>query len=223
MEPKKSDNANIEKQRGLFFQIGLAAALGITLLAFEWRSYDKSVHDLGQLNIDDVPEEMIPITKQEEKLPPPPPPVVEVLNIVEDDKEIENEAIIEDTEADENTAVVVEVKNTVEEIEEPEIFLVVEEPPSFPGGEAALVKFLQTNIKYPAIARENNITGRVYLTFVIDPSGSIKDLKILRGVHPAIDEEAVRVVKAMPKWKAGKQRGKAVSVQFNLPVNFSLK
>ncbi|HNQ12811.1 MAG TPA: energy transducer TonB [Bacteroidia bacterium] len=222
MEAKKSDSANLEKQRKLFFQIGLAAALGVTLLAFEWKSYDGSAHSLGQLNIDDVPEEMIPITKQEEKLPPPPPPVVEVLNIVEDDKVIENEAVIEDTEADQNT-VVVEVKNTVEEVDEPEIFLVVENPPSFPGGEAALVKFLQNNIKYPAIARENNITGRVYLTFVVDPTGSIKDLKILRGVHPAIDEEAVRVVKSMPKWSPGKQRGKAVSVQFNLPVNFSLK
>ena len=107
----------------------------------------------------------------------------------------------------------------------PAIFTIVEQMPSFPGGEAELVKYLQKNINYPAMERENNIVGTVFLTFVVDPEGKISDIKVLRGVSggPNLEREAIRVIKSMPTWKAGKQNGKAVSVQFNLPVRFSLK
>lgn len=202
-------------------QIGLVFALAVVLLAFEWRTYEKKDFSLGQLKVEDVPEEIIPITKQEEKPPPPPPPPVQQLVVVEDDKVIENEAQVQETEVTQET--VVEVKAVEEEVDEPEIFLIVEEMPSFPGGEAQLVRYLGDNIKYPAIARENGITGTVFVTFVIGPDGQVKDIKILRGIGGGCDEEAVRVVKAMPKWKAGKQRGKPVSVQYNLPIRFTLK
>lgn len=222
MEPKKSPEADLEKKKGLFLQIGLVVSLAVTLVAFEWKSYDKVEYDLGQLKVEDVPEEIIPITKQEEKPPPPPPPPAQVINVVKDDVKIENEAEIQETEVTQET--VVEVQPVKEEvIDEPEIFLIVEEMPSFPGGEGQLVKYLSDNIKYPAIARENNITGTVFVTFVVGPDGSVKDVKVLRGIGGGCDEEAKRVVMAMPKWKAGKQRGKSVSVQYNLPIRFTLK
>jgi protein TonB len=222
MEPKKSPEADLEKKKGLFLQIGLVVSLAVTLVAFEWKSYDKVEYDLGQLKVEDVPEEIIPITKQEEKPPPPPPPPAQVINVVKDDVKIENEAEIQETEVTQET--VVEVQPIKEEvIDEPEIFLIVEEMPSFPGGEGQLVKYLSDNIKYPAIARENNITGTVFVTFVVGPDGSVKDVKVLRGIGGGCDEEAKRVVMAMPKWKAGKQRGKSVSVQYNLPIRFTLK
>ncbi|MDQ3049640.1 MAG: TonB family protein [Bacteroidota bacterium] len=222
MEPKKSPQADLEKKKGLYLQIGLVVALAITLVAFEWKSYDKTDYTLGQLQVDDIPEEIIPITKQEEKPPPPPPPPVQEIVVVKDDIKIENEAVIEETEITQET--VVEVQPVQEEvINEPEIFLIVEDMPSFPGGEAQLVKYLSENIKYPAIARENGITGTVFVTFVVGPEGIVKDVKVLRGIGGGCDEEAKRVVMAMPKWKAGKQRGKPVPVQYNLPIRFTLK
>ncbi len=222
MEPKKSEKADLEKKKGLFLQIGLVVALAVTFVAFEWKSYDKTDFSLGQLQVDDIPEEIIPITKQEEKPPPPPPPPVQEIVVVKDDVKIENEAQIQETEVTQET--VVEVQPVKEEVfDEPEIFLIVEEMPGFPGGEGQLVKFLSENIKYPAIARENGITGTVFVTFVIGPDGGVKDVKVLRGIGGGCDEEAKRVVMAMPKWKAGKQRGKPVSVQYNLPIRFTLK
>ena len=222
MELKKSPEADLEKRRGLFLQIGLVVSLAVVFVAFEWKTYDQQDFSLGQLKVEDIPEEIIPITKQEEKPPPPPPPPTQEIVIVEDDKVIENEAEIQDTEVTQET--VVEVQPVKEEvIDEPEIFLIVEEMPGFPGGEAQLVKFLSENIKYPAIARENGITGTVFVTFVVGPDGTVKDVKVLRGIGGGCDEEAKRVVMAMPKWKAGKQRGKPVSVQYNLPIRFTLK
>lgn len=223
MELKKNPKADLEKQRGFYFQIGIAVALLITLAAFEWKSYDKSAYSLGDLQLEDIPEEIIPITKQEEKPPPPPPPPAPVINIVEDDVILEDEPEIMETEVTEDTEIQMVEEKEEEAVEEPEIFLIVEKMPSFPGGEGALVKYLSNNIKYPPIARENGITGTVYLTFVVDPSGAVKDVKVLRGIGGGCDEEAMRVVKAMPKWSPGQQRGKNVSVQYNLPVKFTLK
>ncbi|NNF01364.1 MAG: energy transducer TonB [Bacteroidia bacterium] len=224
MDLKKNPEADLEKKKTLFKQIGLAVALGAVLLAFEWKSYDSSLMDLGELQVDDTPEEMIPITKPEEKPPPPPPPPAPVLNIVEDDVEIENEIEIEETEVDDDTEIeIIEVFEEEEAIEEPEIFMIVEQMPTFPGGEAALHGYLQKNIKYPPVARENGISGTVYVNFVVTETGSITDIKILRGIGGGCDEEAVRVIRSMPNWKPGKQRGKAVKVSFNCPINFKLR
>jgi len=223
MDLKKKPEVDLEKKRGFYFQIGVAGALLITLAAFEWKSYDNSNYSLGDLQMEDIPEEIIPITKQEEKPPPPPPPPAPVINIVEDDVILDEEPEIMETEMDEDTEIQEVEEKEEEAVDEPEIFLIVEKMPRFPGGESALVKYLSQNIKYPPIARENGITGTVYLTFVIDQTGSVKDVKILRGIGGGCDEEAKRVVNAMPRWTAGKQRGKNVSVQYNLPVKFTLK
>ena len=95
--------------------------------------------------------------------------------------------------------------------------------PSFPGGPAALMKFLSENIKYPVVAQENGVQGRVVVAFVVERDGSITDVHIARGVDPSLDKEAVRVVKSMPKWTPGKQNGSAVRVKFNVPVAFRLQ
>jgi len=216
MEPKKNPEVSLEKKKGLFFQIGLVAALIIVLVAFEWKSYEKVEYNLGQLNLDDMEEEIIPITQQEEKPPPPPPPPPEVIEIIEDDEEIENEAEVEETESDED------VEIEIEEEDDEEFFMVVENMPEFPGGDLGLMKYIQKNVKYPAIAKEYNITGKVYVSFIVDKSGSVTNVKIVRGVDKNLDAEAMRVVKSLPKYKPGKQRGKSVRVMFTIPINFTL-
>ncbi len=215
MEPKKNPEISLEKKKGLFFQIGLVVTLVIVLGAFEWKSYEKVDYNLGQLNLDDLEEEIIPITKQE-KNPPPPPPPSEVIVIVEDKVEIVDEAKIETTESDEKVAI------EIEEESDEEFFMVVENMPEFPGGDAGLMKYIQNNVKYPPIAKEYNITGKVYVSFIVDKSGSVTDVKIVRGVDKSLDAEAVRVVKSLPKYKPGKQRGNAVRVMFTIPINFTL-
>jgi protein TonB len=199
----------------MFFQIGLAITLVIVLIAFEWKSYDKSNYNLGDLNLDDMEEEIIPITRQEVKPPPPPPPPPEIIEIVEDEVEIENEVEIEETDTDEDEII------EIEEDDE-EFFMVVENMPEFPGGDLGLMKFIQKNVRYPAIAKEYNITGKVYVSFIVDKQGKVTNVKIVRGVDKNLDAEALRVVSLLPKYKPGKQRGKAVRVMFTIPINFTL-
>jgi periplasmic protein TonB len=215
MEPKKNKKVNLERKRGLFLQLGLVISLLIVLVAFEYKSYEKGTYNLGSLNLDDLEEEIIPITKQEVK-PPPPPPPPEVIEIVEDEIEIENEIEIEDTESDEEEAIEI-----IEEDDE-EVFMVVENMPEFPGGDKGFLKYIQNNVKYPPIAKEYNITGKVYVRFVVDQSGSVQNVEVVRGVDKHLDAEAVRVIKSLPRYKPGKQRGKAVRVMFTVPINFTL-
>jgi protein TonB len=227
MEPKKSAKADLESKKFIFTQIGLVITLSLILFAFEWKSYEKTVVDLGTRTVEDVPEEIIPITEQKIKPPPPPPPQQVVkINVVDDEVEVDDEISI-DAEANENTEVqeyVAPVKDVEEEsAEEVQIFMVVESMPEFPGGESALYKFLAENIKYPQMAKESGIQGRVFVTFVVEKNGSVTDVRVLRGIGGGCDEEAIRVVQNMPKWTPGKQRGKAVRVQYNLPVKFTLQ
>ena len=216
MEAKKNPEVNLERKRGLFLQIGLVVSLLLVLVAFEYKSYEKTDYSLGQLQMDDLEEEIIPITKQEVKPPPPPPPPPEVIEIVEDEVEIENEIEIEDTESDEDEEI------EIEEEDDEEFFMVVENMPEFPGGDLGLMKYIQKNVKYPPIAKEYNITGKVYVSFIVDRQGKVTNVKIVRGVDKNLDAEAVRVVKSLPKYKPGKQRGKAVRVMFTIPINFTL-
>ena len=216
MQPKKNPKISLESKKSLFFQIGLAVTLVLVLIAFEWKSYEKNNYNLGSLNLDDMEEEIIPITRQEVKPPPPPPPPPEVIEIVEDEVEIENEVEIEDTETDEDEII------EIEEEDDEEFFMVVENMPEFPGGDLGLMKFIQKNVKYPAIAKEYNITGKVYVSFIVDKGGSVTNVKIVRGVDKNLDAEALRVVSALPKYKPGKQRGKPVRVMFTIPINFTL-
>ena len=178
----------------------------------------------------DVPfeEEMVPITEQEEPKQAPPPPeapkVEEVLQIAENDADVEESTI----QSNEDKGEAVEIKYVPEvveeeEVEEQQIFQVVEEMPEFPGGMAECLKFLAKNIKYPTIAQENGVQGRVIVQFVVNQDGSIVDPVVVRSVDPYLDKEALRVIQMMPKWKPGKQRGKAVRVKYTVPVTFKLQ
>jgi len=220
MEPKKNPDADLEKKRGLFIQIGLVAALSIVWIALEWKNYETNAFDLGTLMMEDIEEEIIPITEREIKPPPPPPPVEELI-IVEDEEEIEEELEVEDMDVDEDTEI--EIEEEEEEIEEDVIFQVVEQMPQFGNGDADLLNYLAKNIKYPQMARESGISGIVYVKFVVDKKGKVGDVQVLRGIGGGCDKEAVRVVKSMPDWTPGKQRGKTVSVYYNLPVRFVLR
>ena len=222
MEPKKNPNVNLEKKRGLFIQIGLTVALLIVLGAFEYRSYERGASSLGDFNLEADWEEEIENTFREEKPPPPPPPPPDEIVIVEDEEEIENEIEIEDTESDED----LEIEEEEEVIDE--VFVIVEDMPRFQGcaddqcTQMEIMKYIAKNTKYPPIAKENNITGRVFVSFVVDKTGKVTQVKVLRGVDKYLDAEAVRVVQSMPKFKPGKQRGKTVSVQYSVPINFKL-
>jgi protein TonB len=141
---------------------------------------------------------------------------------VEDDKELDEELELESTDLDENTTIEF-VEFEEKEVAEPEIFTIVEEMPGFPGGEAKLFEYLGKETKFPPMARDAGIQGTVFVRFVVYEDGAIKDVTVVRSVHPALDEEAIRVIKAMPKWKPGKQRGKPVRVQYNLPIKFILR
>ncbi len=228
MEIKKNPKVSLENWRGTFMLGGLVAVLGLLLVAFNWNSTSGGVDDLGKVMDVDMEEEMIQTQREEKVEPPPPPPpkkkVIEELTVVDDDTDLDEELDI-DTEADEETMIDQTDINLMEEEEEeePEIFMVVEQMPEFPGGQRALFKYISENINYPPIAKENGIQGKVFIQFVVGKTGTITNVNVLRGVDPSLDKEAVRVVKSMPKWKPGKQRGKPVFVRYQVPINFKLQ
>ena len=226
MEEKKSPKANLENKKLMFMQIGLVISLLIAWLAFEHKSYDKREIDPSLLRQTEVlDEEMVEITKQEEQKPQPVemPKQTTQLEIVQDDVEVEDIEINAEVEQNEVIEEYVAPEVVEDEVVEQEIFKIVEEMPSFPGGEQKLMKYVSDNVKYPQIARETGIQGRVFVNFVVEPDGSVSNVSVLRGIGGGCDEEAMRVVKNMPKWKPGKQRGKAVRMQYMLPINFTLK
>lgn len=210
----------------MFMQIGMIISLLIAWLAFEHKSYDKREIDPSLLNREvTIEEEMVEITKQDEQKPQPVevPKQTTQLEIVQDDVEVEDIEINAEVEQNEVIEEYVAPEVVEEEVVEQEIFKIVEEMPAFPGGEAKLMEYVAKNVKYPQIARETGVQGRVYVNFVVEPDGSVSNVSVLRGIGGGCDEEAIRVVKSMPKWKPGKQRGKAVRVSYMLPVNFKLQ
>lgn len=225
MEEKKTPKANLESWKVMFFLIGLVISLIITWRVFEWKSYNKvEFADVGR-TVELVEEEMVEVTKQEQK-----PQPVEVpkqttqIQIVDDNVEVKEDLNVNaEMDQDEKVEEYVAPEIEEEDISEREVFTIVEEMPDFPGGMAKLGEYLAKNIKYPQMAREAGIQGKVFINFVVEKDGSIADVKVMRGIGGGCDEEAIRVVKSMPKWKPGKQRGKAVRVSYNLPVNFKLQ
>ena len=226
MEEKKSPKANLENKKLMFTQIGLIISLLIAWLAFEHKSYDKREIDPSLLRQTEVvEEEMVEITKQEEQKSQPVevPKQTTQLEIVQDDVETEDININAEVEQNEVIDEYVPVEVEEEEVVEQEIFQIVEEMPSYPGGDQKLMEYIAKNIKYPQIARESGIQGRVFVGFVVEPDGHVSNVKLLRGIGGGCDEEAMRVIKSMPKWKPGKQRGKAVRVSYQIPVMFKLQ
>lgn len=228
MDLKKSPKVMLEDKKVFFLLIGFVMVLSMVYIGLEWTKSEVTVYDIA--NNDFLVEDELDViqTNQDQTPPPPPPPapeVVEVLNVVDNSKETSTIEI--NTEDDKNKIVDViaapVAASVIAEEEEQVIFQVVETMPSFPGGDAELFKFLSSDVKYPVNAQENGIQGRVICQFVVNKDGSIVDVEVVRSVDASLDKEAIRVIKSMPKWSPGKQRGKSVRVKYTLPVNFKLQ
>lgn len=226
MEIKKSPKANLDDKRLTFTLIGLVVALFVVWRVFEYRSYDKQQYEAFTRTVEVMDEEM-EITKQEQPKPQvqAPKPQVTQIQVVEDDAEVEDIDINAEVDQDEVIEEYVYEAPEIEEEEivEEEVFLSVEENPEFPGGTAKLLEYVQKNLKYPMMARESDIQGKVFVGFVVEKDGSISNVRVLRGIGGGCDEEAVRVVQTLPKFKPGKQRGNPVRVQYTLPIVFKLQ
>lgn len=230
MEIKKSPQADLEQGKGLSLLLGLVVAISVMFVTLEWRSITGG--DTAAANYDDVQIEDIMIIEdmqqeeQPEEIQQPEQQIEAQLpdefKVVDDNKEVQK-LDFRVAEAGETPPPPAPVGPAVVEPEDTdEIFTIVEEPTEFPGGMPELMKWLSKNIRYPEIAQDNGIQGRVTVQFVVERDGSVSNVTVARGVDPALDKEAVRVVQTMPKWKPGKQRGKPVRQKFLLPVHFRL-
>ncbi|MCE1155275.1 MAG: energy transducer TonB [Bacteroidales bacterium] len=227
MDVKKSPKASLEDKKSIYLLMGFVAVLSLLYIGFEWTQHEVTIYESTTTEV--IEEEEIEIIQTAEVLPPPPPPdvpeVIEILNVVEDD--VETAEIEIDTEDEKDKVVVIQApvstSGTAVEEDTEVVFVVVESMPSFPGGDPALFKYLNDNIKYPVIAQESGIQGRVICQFVVNRDGSIVDIEVVRSVDKSLDAEAIRVIKNMPRWTPGKQRGKTVRVKYTLPVNFRLQ
>lgn len=213
----------------MFLEVGLVVSLAVILVAFEWTQGENKDDDTDVVQEIQFEDEMMQITRREEPKPEPKPEqpkVAEVLDIVDDDVEIDEDfdfdmEATDDTEYDFTSM----ISDDEEEIEEEEVFYIVEDMPTFNGGDPATEfrKYIAQNLRYPEIAAENGISGRVIVQFAVSRVGQVEDAVVVRSVDPALDKEAIRVVMSSPKWTPGKQRGKAVKVLFTFPINFVLQ
>ena len=229
MEIKKSEKANLENKKLLFVEIGLVVSLLITYLAFEWTSKETSTAVLEDTTEILVEEEIIS-TNIDTPPPPPAAPKIPVLSdqidIVDDEIELEDDMFMN---LEDDSSLGVEIMDYVEveeEVVEEEAipFQLIEDRPKFQGGDASnFSKWVNQRLVCPEIAKENGVQGRVMLQFTIEKDGSLTKVKVLRGVDPSLDKEAVRVVSTSPKWSPGKQRDRAVPVTYTFPVVFQLR
>lgn len=227
MKDKKSRKANLENKKGMFFLFGLVIALGSVLYAFEWKSQTESVIDLGFTSFD--PDEIIyipPVYKEKKEIPKP-KVEARLIELVENDAVIETELDVINSEAGIETMIdfdqFIYLSKKSKHDKEEDIVFIAEEMPEFPGGEKALLKYLVSHVRYPVVAQENGIQGKVYVSFVIDELGMIGNIEIIRGVDVSIDNEAIRVIASMPRWNPGKQGGNPVKVRYNVPILFELQ
>lgn len=234
MDVKKSPKADIQRYSSLFFLVGLIVALGICLFAFNWKTQYKLDSEITQDMGPVVEQEEIPITQQEERkqepvAPPEAPKIVSKIRLVDREVKIDSDFNPFDTEFDESAAVdvydyVESSAGEEEEVEEEQVIYFAEEMPSFQGGDLNKFRdYVQKNTKYPEAAAEMGIQGRVRVSFVVEKDGRVSNVKVISGVDPLLDREAVRVVQSSPRWEPGKQRGKPARVGYNIPVVFYLQ
>lgn len=220
METKKNRKFDLESKRKLFFLTGLIISLTLILLAFRGTTEVKEIEIPTSGFITEPEPVIIPITREpaEKKIALPKFKLYNEIVIVENEVPMP-EADFTFDEPGDPLPDPIKVK---EEADEESIVLFPHQMPEFPGGMKSLNRWLSMNIKYPETAQEMNIAGRVYLNFVVDKDGSISNIKITRGVDPLLDQEAIRVISSMPKWKPGLQNGKPVRVAYNIFVTFQL-
>ena len=235
MELKKNPKADLTRNSGLYFVIGLVLVMALTYIAFEWKTYDDENNFDYTMNVEDTLDEEVPMTEQIKTPPPPPPAAPEIIEVVEDEEEVE-ETVIESTETSQEEEVIevadVEVEEVEEDIDVP--FAVIEDVPIFPGCEnepknklrdcfnSMMQKHIGKNFRYPEIAQEMGVQGRVNVMFVIQKDGSIGNVR-MRGPDKNLEEEAARIISKLPKMTPGKQRGRPVRVPFSIPITFKLQ
>jgi len=234
MELKKNPKADLRNNSGLYFVLGLAVVMAIVWGAFEWKTYEKANDYDISLNVEDMLDEEAPMTEQIKTPPPPPPPAApEVIEVVEDEEEVE-ETVIESTETSQEEEVIevddVEVMDDDLDVDVP--FAVIEDVPVFPGCEGAkdkracfnemIQKHIVKNFRYPEIAQEMGVQGRVNVMFTIQKDGSIGNIRY-RGPDKNLEAEALRIIEKLPRMTPGKQRGRAVRVPFSIPITFKLQ
>ena len=222
MEIKKNPKANLEKYKLLFLAISLVISLGALVSAFQHSSSSQSADFALDQNIEE--EELMEITRQDMQEPEPEQPqeqqqqqTIEIIEIVDNSQDVDEDTEF-DFEFDEDEEI------NLEEIveEEDKIFIYVKNMPEFPGGKLALRRYVSDHVVYPAVARENGIEGTVFLRFEVTKTGKIGRVELQKGVDPLLDDEAMRVIKDLPKFKPGEQNGKKVNVWYSIPVTFKL-
>ena len=232
MEPKKNPKVDLAKNSALYFAIGLCLVLFLSWKMVEYKTYEKESVDIGMLTVDDDEEE-VPLTEQlKTPPPPPPPPAPQIIEVVEDEEDVE-ETVIESTETTQEE-VIEEVEVLEEEVDVDVPFAIIEDVPLFPGCERVkkserrkcfqekLDKHVLKNFRYPEIAQEMGVQGRVFVTFVIDRDGTITGIRT-RGPDKNLEKEAARIIGKLPNMTPGKERGRAVRVPFSYPINFCLQ
>lgn len=226
MQIKKSPKADLNNKKGLFLEIGMIFALLLTVAAFAYTQSERNV-EIIEASMEVVEEEITDITTQDQK-PPEPPKKVEmqvlsdVLNVVTNDTKIDTE--FDFSEFSEDIEIVQNIEVVEEAAEDDAPFIIAEEMPKFQGGD--LMKFrswVQGKLKYPQIAQENGISGKVTLTFVIERDGSLTNIQVMQSPDRSLADEAVRVLQSSPKWTPGKQRNAPVRVRYTLPVEFRIQ
>ncbi|MEA2042622.1 MAG: energy transducer TonB [Bacteroidota bacterium] len=225
MKVKKSPKVDLENYKSAFILTGLAVVIGLTLVAFNWKTDTSETEGFAAREVV-TDDEMTEITRQDIEPPEPEPEpeqqeTPEVINIVDDSEDFESDFDF-DASMDENEEI--EIVNIEEnEEEDTQVFVVVEKMPEFKGGQLALRKYIAENMEYPVVAQENDIQGTVYIRFVVKKNGKVGEVQLQRGVDPLLDDEAIRVIKTLPDFTPGRQGGKPVNVWFSVPVKFKLQ
>lgn len=233
MEIKKSEKANLENKKLFYRELGLIIALVVILAAFEWKTTEKAESVIQQETAVVIEVEEIPVTTE---APPPPPEAPKVpqlsdmIEVVDDDIVVNTDLFIS---LEDNADLGVEIMDYVAEVAEETIVeeavpfdaLSFEQRPTFNGGDAKeeFPKWVYQHMEYPDVARENGISGRVFVQFTVEKDGTVTNVKVLRGVDPSLDQEAIRVISASPKWTPAKQRDKSVRISFSMPIVFQLR
>ena len=226
MELKKSPKADLQNKRGLLLEIGLVIALLVVIAAFAYTPTEYRIEKMDTAAVA-VEEEITEITRQDQKPPEPPKKteitvITDILDIVTNDTKITTD--IDFAEFSEDVEIVQQVAVQEEVIEEDQPFVKVEQMPSFQGGDLMTFRnWVQSKVRYPQIAQENGISGRVLMSFVIEKDGSLTGIQVLQSPDRSLSDEATRVLKQSPKWKPGKQRNQTVRVEYTLPVDFRIQ
>jgi protein TonB len=220
---RKNPESDTDRKRPVLLLNGLVFALAIVLVAFEYREPEVLVNHPGSTDVIYLEEEIIPVSRIKSPAPPPPPPVTHEIVISDEVPELPELPVLPILPDLPETPEVFVIDEPVEVVSEIPLVDFAEQMPVFPGGDSAFFAFLAEEIKYPARAREAGITGRVYLSFVVDERGNVTDVQVHRGIGGGCDEEAARAISQLPQWIPGKQHGQPVKVRFTMPISFSTR